>query len=195
MFGQLSSRLSPPHQLILSFASIIMVGTALLMLPPSTVKGSIHSIDALFTATSAVCITGLTVLDTGKDFPMFGQLVILGLIQCGGIGIITFSIFFMSIFRKSLPFYGRKIAEETFSQKGAEGFYPLLKSVIIFTISIEAIGALLLCIRFIPLHSVAEGLYYSVFHSISAFYNTGFSLFSNNLMDYKSDYLVNLVIT
>ncbi|MEK7850352.1 MAG: TrkH family potassium uptake protein [Deltaproteobacteria bacterium] len=195
MFRQLLSRLSPPHQLILSFASIILIGTALLMLPLSTVKGSIHPIDALFTATSAVCVTGLTVLDTGKDFSLFGQMVILGLIQCGGIGIITFSLFFMSIFRKSLPFYGRKTAEETFSQKGAEGFYPLLKSVIIFTVSIEAIGVLLLCLRFIPLHSVTGGLYYSIFHSISAFCNAGFSLFSNNLMDYKGDYLVNLVIT
>lgn len=195
MFRQFLSRLSPPHQLIASFAAIIFIGAALLMLPVSTTKGSIHPIDALFTATSAVCVTGLTVLDTGKDFTLFGQMVILGLIQCGGIGIITFSLFFMAILGKALPYYGRKTAEETFSYKGGEDFYAILKAVIIFTFSIEIVGALLLSIRFIPLYSAAKGSYYAVFHSISAFCNAGFSTFSNNLMDFKSDYLVNLVIT
>lgn len=195
MFRRLLSSLSPPHQLILSFAAIILIGALLLLLPLATVKGSIHPIDALFTATSAVCVTGLTVLDTGKDFSLFGQIVILGLIQCGGIGIITFSLFFMTILKKSLPFYGRKTAEEVFSQKGAEGFYPLLKSVIIFTFLIEVVGTLLLCTRFIPSYSVTDGMYYSIFHAISAFCNAGFSLFSNSLMDYKGDILVNMVIT
>ena len=195
MFRQLLSKLSPPHQLMASFAAIILIGALLLMLPIATTKGYIHPIDALFTSTSAVCVTGLTVLDTGKDFSLFGQIVILSLIQCGGIGIITFSLFFMAILGKALPYYGRKTAEETFSQKGGEGFYPLLKAVIIFTATIELIGALLLTIRFASSFSVLTGSYYAIFHSISAFCNAGFSIFSNNLMDYKGDILVNLVIT
>ena len=195
MVRQFLSRLSPPHQLIVSFAGIILAGAALLMLPAATIKGSIHPVDALFTATSAVCVTGLTVLDTGKDFSLFGQLVILGLIQCGGIGIITFSLFFMAMFGKALPYFGRRTAEDTFSQKGAEGFYPLLKAVIIFTALIELTGALFLAVRFIPSFSVLTGSYYAIFHSISAFCNAGFAIFPNNLMDYKGDILVNLVIT
>jgi trk system potassium uptake protein TrkH len=181
--------------LILSFASVILFGAALLMLPFSTTKGLIHPIDALFTATSAVCVTGLVVLDTGRDFTLFGQLVILGLIQCGGIGIITFSLFFMVILRRTLPYFGRKTAEETFSYKAGEDFYAILKAVIVFTLTIEIMGALLLSIRFIPLYSVVKGSYFSIFHSISAFCNAGFSIFSNNLMDFKGDYLVNFAIT
>ena len=142
MVRQLLSRLSPPHQLIVSFAGIILVGAALLMLPAATTKGSIHPVDALFTSTSAVCVTGLTVLDTGKDFSLFGQLVILGLIQCGGIGIITFSLFFMAMFGKALPYFGRRQRRIPSSQKGADSI--LLRLLYIYGLN-RVTGAIPRC--------------------------------------------------
>ncbi len=185
---------SPARFSILAFAVLICVGTLLLVLPAASTGKGVGLIDALFTATSASCVTGLVVLDTGKDFTAFGQSVILLLIQVGGLGIMTLSTLFLLLAGKRTSLVSRLVIKDALTDGKERSLPSLLKDVLLFTVGIEGIGALLLCVRLLPGRSVPEAVYLSVFHSISAFCNAGFSIFSDSLMHYREDWLVSLTI-
>jgi len=172
----------------------MIAGTVLLMLPFSTTSGNISFMDALFTSTSAVCVTGLTVLDTGTYFTIFGQTVILILIQLGGLGIMTVSVVLFQFLGKIVSFRQRMAMQETFAHTPRKDIYRLIKSILVFTILIEGAGALLLFFHWIREFPVLKALYMAVFHSVSAFCNAGFALFNNSLMNYTGSYLLNFTI-
>jgi len=186
-------KLSPPQVLALGFLAAIAVGTILLNLPAaSSIGKSIGFINALFTATSATCVTGLIVLDTGKDFSTFGQLVILILLQCGGLGIMTMSTMFAFLVGKKISLRQRLIMQESLNQFSIGGLVRLAKYILIFTAAIEITGAIILFFCWQRIYSPLQALYLAVFHSISAFCNAGFSLFSDSLIRYKGDLAINL---
>jgi len=187
--------LTPERTLILSFLTIILIGTFLLSLPYAARTKPASFIDALFTATSAVCVTGLIVWDTGSFYSHFGQVVILILIQVGGLGIMTFSVFFYLLLGRSIGFRDRRIIQDTFSQFPIRNIYVLLKSVFLYTIVIEIVGALLLFIGWSNRFPRVTALYFSLFHAVSAFCNAGFSLFSDSFVGFQGNITINLTIT
>jgi trk system potassium uptake protein len=193
--GNFFSRvLSPTRIFVLSFAAVIVTGGILLWFPFSAAGGTIRFVDALFTSTSAVCVTGLVVLDTGKDFSTAGQVITVLLIQIGGLGIITFSTVFFVLMGRGISFKGREIVQSTFLHTPRRDFMVIAKTVFVFTFVTEAGGALLLFTRFVQDVAVGPALYQSVFHAVSAFNNAGFSLFSDNLIGYQGDLIVNLAV-
>ena len=186
-------KLSLPQVLALGFLSAIAIGTILLILPAaSSTQKSIGFINALFTATSATCVTGLIVLDTGKDFSTFGQLVILILLQCGGLGIMTMSTMFAFLAGKRISLRHRLLIQESLNQFSIGGLVRLAKYILIFTAVIEGVGAAILFFYWQRIYSPLQALYLAAFHSISAFCNAGFSLFSDSLIRYKGDLVINL---
>ncbi|MBI3814634.1 MAG: hypothetical protein HY279_09250 [Nitrospinae bacterium] len=186
-------KLRPSHIVIISFASFIVIGAILIFLPVSSTKGHLSFIDSLFMATSAVCVTGLTVVDVGKDLSSFGQGVLLMLVQLGGLGIMTFSTIFIYILKGQISTQDRLILQGSFSYTGRD-IYSLLKHIFFFTILIEGIGAAALFLRFCFEYNIGTALYISIFHSVAAFCNAGFSLFPDSLMRYQRDISVNLII-
>ncbi|MEA1964467.1 MAG: TrkH family potassium uptake protein [Candidatus Aerophobetes bacterium] len=190
-------RLPPPSIVILTFISIIAVGTFLLLLPKSTVSGKETTfLDALFTATSATCVTGLIVVDTGSHFSLSGQLIILILIQIGGLGLMTFTSFFALALGKGFGLKDRFLLRDILSYKNMGGIGSLILSILRITFIIEGIGALLLYIQFLPQTKGALScLYSAIFHSISAFCNAGFSLYSDSFMRYTNSLGINLVMS
>ncbi|MEK7484813.1 MAG: potassium transporter TrkG, partial [Planctomycetota bacterium] len=187
-------QLSQEWLLILSFAGIIFLGTLLLMLPISCTGDSLSFIDALFTATSATCVTGLSVVDTGTKFTLFGQITILVLIQLGGLGITVFSIALLYLFERQLSLTRRDMLSEVLNQGPTQNLTELLKTVFIGTFFIEAVGAFLLTYAFSKSMPWDEALYSGIFHSISAYCNAGFGLHPDNLIRYQGDVLVNFTI-
>lgn len=182
--------------LIGSFFGLILLGTVLLKLPAATPEGRpIGWIDALFTATSATCVTGLAVRDTGSEFTLFGQLVILGLIQAGGLGLMTFSLFILALFRGRVSLAQRSIFEQTLAARAGGKLWPVLRLVFLFTFTTEAVGALLLFVRWLPEMGVARAAYNGVFHAVSAFCNAGFGLRPDNLTAWRGDPLVVLPVS
>jgi trk system potassium uptake protein TrkH len=190
------SRLAPAQLFILSFIFVILMGTGLLLLPEATTGKQISIVDALFTATSATCVTGLIVVDTGSYFTLFGQLVILVLIQIGGLGLMTVTTFFTLIIRKNMSVRESIFMSSTMNIKALSKVSNLLISTLTLTLSFEFIGVIFLCIGWRG-NDFEWGsiVYYSIFHSISAFCNAGFSLFSNNLENYKSNITINITVT
>ncbi len=189
-------RLGPARILVASFAGLILTGAFLLTLPAASTGKPLGFIDALFTATSATCVTGLTVVDTGSAFSRFGQIVILALIQLGGLGLMTFStlvLYFLSRGRLSLS--SRDLLQETFSQGPMQNLKALLKTVFLATFAIELVGAMLLTLRFMRDLPSTTAVYHGIFHSISAFCNAGFALYGDNLEKYRADVLVNFTVT
>ena len=176
--------------LMLSFAGAILIGALLLMLPPASVGKSLSFVDALFTATSATCVTGLTVVDTGTHFSPFGQIVILALIQMGGLGIMTFSTFFLFLFGRSVSMKTHDALSDTLGHAPAGDTRRLLKTVLGFTAAAEGIGVLLFLRRFVELFPFPKALYHAVFHAISAFCNAGFALYSESFVSHQGDLLV-----
>ncbi len=183
----------PAKLLIVSFLAAILIGSLLLYLPFSTHK-PISYIDALFTSTSAVCVTGLIVKDTGKDFTTFGQIVILILIQLGGLGIMTFSSVILLLLGRGLSFVNRSVLEQSFVPTAFRNFSDFLKKILLYTFITEVVGALLLFLRFSKEFKLPFAIFTSIFHSISAFCNAGFSLFTTSLMKWKGDLLINIVM-
>ncbi len=179
---------------IFSFLFMILIGTLLLMLPWSTQNQQLALIDALFTATSATCVTGLTVVDIGTSCSLFGQIVILLLIQAGGLGIMTFSTFFIFLMMGKFSISGREVIQETMTQQPFRNIAGLLKTIFIATILIELAGTLLLTFCFWDQFSPLRSFYCGIFHAISAFCNAGFSLFPNSFIDYQGDWKINLII-
>jgi len=177
-----------------SFLVAILIGTALLLLPPSTVSRRIGLVEALFTATSAVCVTGLVVVDTATYFTKLGQIIILCLIQLGGLGIMTFSTMILLAAGRRISFQDKILVQESFLPAAPKDFRTLIRNVFIMTGLIEMAGAGLLFLRFSQLFPWPQALFDSLFHSIAAFCNAGFSTFSQNLEGFTGDIVVNLTI-
>ena len=180
----------PIQTVAASFVIVALLGSLLLITPWANQGPRISWVDAFFTSTSAVCVTGLTVTDPGSTFTLFGQIVILGLIQAGGLGIMTFSVLLIMFSGRRISVYGRIITELTFTPHPEVQIYALLRTIIGATLAIEATGAILLYF-FTP----DRGLFSAGFHAISAFCNAGFSLFPDNLCQFRGHLGVNLVIT
>ena len=164
------------------------------MLPYATTAHRFRFVDALFTSTSATCVTGLVVVDTGKIFSSFGQLVILILIQAGGLGIMTIPTLFILMAGRRPSLAGQIVIKDTFTQSKDRSVLSILRDVLLFTFLIEGIGTALMFFRFFPETNVMEALYISAFHSISSFCNAGFSLFSESFVAYQGDWFLNIVM-
>lgn len=178
-------KLHPALLILASFLTAIACGAALLMLPVSCRMAPSNIIDALFTATSAVCVTGLVVVDTGSHFTMFGQVVILFLIQIGGLGVMTISVMLFQWLGKSISIRQRMAMQDVFSQTPRHDIFDLVKSVLIFTIAAESIGTLILTVLWVKEYPFPQAVYLALFHSVSAFCNAGFSLFPDSLVGYS----------
>nr|WP_233530959.1 TrkH family potassium uptake protein [Paenibacillus alkalitolerans] len=188
-------RLSPPRTLALGFLIIILTGTLLLMLPVSTHPGyRLSFIDALFEATSAVCVTGLVVVDTGSAFTVFGQVVLLMLISIGGLGFMTFGIMIAVLLGKKIGLSDRLLVQSATNQFSLSGLVRLVKIIILATFIIEAAGAVLLAVVWSGEMGWPKALYYGVFHSISAFNNAGFGLEADSLMKWVANPAINIII-
>ena len=185
---------SPTRIVILGFAFFIISGAILLMLPMASTGNPLGFIDALFTSTSAVCVTGLTVVDTGKAFSGFGQLIILILIQAGGLGIMTVSTLFLMLTGRRPSLTGQMIVQDTYTHSGKQNPISILKDIVLFTFAIEGAGIILLFFYFFTQNDWQKSLFLAVFHSISAFCNAGFSLFSDSFVAYRESWMLNLVI-
>lgn len=169
--------LKPINVLPLGFIVVILTGTLLLMLPFARKSGSSFSfIDALFTATSATCVTGLVVVDTGTFFSTFGQVVILLLIQLGGLGLMTMSMILFTFTGRKISLHDRMSMAEGLGESRLQGVVRLARGALLVTGIFELTGAVLLSFRFIPQYGLVKGLWFSVFHSVSAFCNAGFDL-------------------
>ena len=179
------------------FLVMILLGTGLLMLPQASRSGeSITFLDALFTATSASCVTGLVVVDTYSHWSLFGQLVILLMIQIGGLGFVTIGVYIAVMLKKRIGLWEREAINESVSSIHSSGAVRMTKRIIQGSLLVEGIGALLLMIRFIPLLGIKEGIYYGIFHGISAFCNAGFDLMGqfevfSSLCYFQKDPLIN----
>ncbi|MGV7106262.1 TrkH family potassium uptake protein [Flavobacterium sp. U410] len=165
-----------------SFIILALTGAFLMMLPSATTNG-ITFTNALFTATSAVCVTGLSVVDTANDFTIVGQSIILVLIQLGGIGILTFTSFFAFFFRGSSSFKEGLNTRDFIAHEGLKDVFRAALNVVIFTISVEIVGAFFIYTSVLNTSAVENKLFFSIFHSISAFCNAGFSILSSGLYD------------
>lgn len=187
---------NPPVTLMLSFALVILIGTVLLMFPVSSRLNRVTPpVDALFTATSATCVTGLVVLDTGTHFSLFGQIVILMLIQIGGLGIMTISTVFALLLGQRINLKLENVMHQVVGGSYAINLYQLLKNIILVTVVIELLGALGLYFKFSQDFAPLKAAWMSVFHSVSAFCNAGFSPLSGNLAGYVDSLTVNVWIT
>ena len=189
---------SATQTICISFLLVIAVGTLLLTLPISSRTGRLGVIDAMFTATSATCVTGLIVRDTWSQFSMFGQVVILMLIQVGGLGLVTLTSFFALAARRRMGFRDLRLLGESVSADGLSKATEVLKIVIKLAAAFEAVGIVLLLFAFVPQFG-AEGVWVSVFTAISAFCNAGFDLFGrfgaySSLVPYVNNYYVQAVV-
>ena len=183
--------------LALGFAIVILVGTFLLLLPISS--NHTDFLDALFTATSATCVTGLVVYDTATHWTLFGQIVILILIQIGGLGFITIGVFLATYLKKKISLRQRGLIEESVSSLKVAGGVKLVKHIIKGTFLFEGIGAVILSLVFIEDFGLLKGIYLGIFHSVSAFCNAGFDLLGiiepyGSLTPYASNIVVNITI-
>ncbi|PBH36444.1 TrkH family potassium uptake protein [Clostridioides difficile] len=191
-----------PTQIMVSgFAAIIVIGALLLTLPIASQSGeSIGLLNALFTATSAVCVTGLVMVDTATYWSLFGQIVIITLIQIGGLGFMTVATMFSLMARKKIQLRERLLIQESLNQADLSGLVRLTRFVLIITITIEGIGALVLSTVFIPQFGLSKGIWYSVFHAISAFCNAGFDLMGSvsgpftSLNSYVNNFTVSMTV-
>lgn len=177
MFSKLTKRLSGMQLIAVGFFIIILIGALLLMLPVSSRSGEYTPfMTALFTATSASCVTGLVVVDTFSHWSLFGQLVILTMIQIGGLGFITIGVTVSMLLRKKIGLAQRGLIRESLNIIELSGMVRLTKRIVIGTLFFELTGALILALCFIPKMGLLQGIYYGIFHSISAFCNAGFDL-------------------
>lgn len=189
--------LRPGQILSIGFLMVAIIGALLLMLPISTTEGNaVDFVDALFTSTSAVCVTGLIVVNTGEAFTLFGQIVILLLIQIGGLGFMTMaSLFFMAI-GKRFSLKERLVIQESFNSDTLQGLIRLVRNAVIIALSVETVGAIVLSFAFVPDFGWGKGIFSGIFISVSAFCNAGFDPLgmANSLEAYISDPLVNIPI-
>lgn len=188
---------SPTAVIAIGFAILILIGAFLLSLPVAAIDHkSIGGFDALFTATSAVCVTGLIVRDTATTFSVFGKVVLICLIQVGGLGFMAFATLMLRMLGERLTLRQRMIAGELMNEEHLGGIGNLITWVVVSTFTVELAGAVLLSFRMIPTYGFVKGAAYSVFHAISAFCNAGFDLFGNfaSLTGFTTDVLINLSV-
>ena len=190
---------SATRSIALGFALIIFVGAIMLTLPIATRTGEVNFIASLFTATSATCVTGLVVADTYQNWSVFGQIVVITMIQLGGLGFMTVGVYISVLLKKKIGLQERESIHESVNTLETAGVVRLVKKIVQGTFIIEGIGGMLLATRFIPRFGVKRGIYYSVFHSISAFCNAGFDLMGiegeySSLVAFEDDIVVNLVV-
>ena len=192
-------KLSPARLIALSFFLVILIGAGLLMLPAASKGAPAAPLDALFTATSATCVTGLIVRDTFTGWTTFGQIVIITLIQLGGLGFMTVITLVSFAVGKRLSLYDRKVLMQSAGNTTLNGVGGLIRRIVPFTFVFELTGAALLATRFVPAFGWGRGLYASVFHAISAFCNAGFDLMGmrepySSLTSFVADPVVNLTV-
>jgi trk system potassium uptake protein len=184
------------RSICLGFIAVISLGAMLLMLPISTSSGQWNDpIVALFTSTSAVCVTGHVVVDTATYFSRFGQLAIVLLIQVGGLGYMTVTTFLLLLLGRRFGLKDKVAIQQSLDRRSLQGSNQVLQSIVATTIIFELTGAFLLLFVFVPDLGWNKGIWFSLFHSISAWNNAGFGLFSDNLVGYEGSWLVNAVIT
>ncbi len=180
----------------LGFIAVILAGTALLMLPFATSSGQWNNpIVALFTATSAVCVTGHVVVDTATYFSGFGQFVIMLLVQIGGLGYMTVTTFLLLLLGRRFGLKDKIAIQQALDRRSLQGSNQILRSIVATTMIFELTGAFLLLLEFVPRVGWPKGLWFAIFHSVSAWNNAGFALFSDNLVSYQGSLLLNMVIT
>lgn len=187
------SRTPPPAVLATGYLALVVLGALLLMLPPMA-RTPVRLVDALFTSTSAVTVTGLGVIDTEHVLTFWGQLVVAVLIQLGGLGLMTFAVLVWSALGRPLGITQGVYLREDLNQTSYVQLTRLVRTIFRVVIIAELAGAMLLCLSFMPAHGLAAGLWHAIFHSISAFNNAGFSTFSPGLTIYATDPIVNTVI-
>ena len=183
--------------LALGFLAVILLGTVLLALPIVAKNGqSIGLFDSLFTSTSAVCVTGLVVVDTGTTFSLFGQIVLIVLIQVGGLGFMVFATMLMVMLGRKISIRGRMLIRESMNASSLSDLGSLTRLYLLLSLAIELIGTITLCFRFVPLYGWKHGTWMALFHSVSAFCNAGFDLFGNyaSLTAFSGDPLVLLTV-
>ena len=196
----MKKKISSIRVIALGYMIMILIGTLLLMLPISSQNGqSAPFNEALFTATSASCVTGLIVRDTATEWTLFGQAVIITLIQIGGLGFMTIATWFSMLLKRRMGLKERELMVMSINNDNIGSIKGLTKTIICGTAIIEGTGALLLATRFIPQFGLAKGIWYSVFHAISAFCNAGFDLMGiqapyASLVNYSDDIIVNLTV-
>ena len=194
------NKLTATRTIAIGFLGIILAGTVLLALPIASADGkAVDLLTALFTATSATCVTGLVVVDTYSGWSAFGKTVLLTLIQIGGLGFMTIGVFVAVLMKKNIGLKERGILQESMNMLQIGGIVRLVKKITIGTFLIEGVGAVLLSIRFIPQMGWIRGIGNGIFHSISAFCNAGFDLMGkteeySSLVSYSGDVLVNITI-
>ncbi len=193
-----NTKLKGVQILALGFLAVILIGAIILTLPISSASGEYTNfLDALFTSTSAVCVTGLITLDTGTHWSMFGQTIIMLLIEIGGLGFMSFTTLIAIILGKKITLRDRLILQDAMNTFSIQGLVKMVEYVLTFTVTVQLSGALLFSTQFIPQYGIGKGLFYSLFHSISAFCNAGFDLFGNfsSLTSYSSNWVVILVVS
>lgn len=189
------NRLSFSRKLILGFLTVIIFGSILLYMPFSLQEGQkISFLTAVFTITSAICVTGLSVIDISKVLSFEGQIILLLCIQLGGLGVMTFSSLFFLLIGKKMSYKERELIKEERNAENSGEIIDFIKKIVIIVLLIEGIGAFFLTLEFLKEFNLSKAIYYGIFHSISAFCNAGFALFSNNLEGYTGSILMNMTI-
>ena len=191
---QSTINLSPPSLLALGFLSFILIGTLLLKLPIAH-YGELSWINALFTATSAVTITGLSVVNVGEAYTTFGKVVIMLLLQCGGLGFMTFAILAALSLSSNIGLKQQVMAQETIGQTSLSKVSFTIKGVLLYSLFFEALGTVILTIAWMQEYDFAHAFFYAAFYSVSAFNNGGFSLFPNSLMSFSEHYFITFTIS
>ena len=190
-----SGRLSAPKKVSLSFLAVIIIGAIVLSLPFSNKKEAASFLDNLFIATSAVCVTGLSPLTVVDQYNLFGQTVLIILVQIGGLGFLTFLYLFLFLARQRITLSRKLVFTEALNQNSLSMLPRLLKTIFIYTVSIETIGLIFFSMFFIPRLGALKGLYYGIWHSISAFCNSGFDLCgSTSLISYNTNPIINFIV-
>lgn len=195
LINRLKKNTSPPQLIMIVFFILIWMGTALLTLPHSSSTGkSVGLLNALFTATSAICVNGLIVVDTGSAYSLFGQIIIMILIQIGGLGFMTFGVMVAIILGKKIGLKQRLILQQTTHSTSAQGLVKLSLYMVLIAFVFEALATIVLTLRWHQEFGWGLAAYYALFHSVSAFNNAGFALWSDSLTPFVGDPIVNITI-
>lgn len=191
-----NKKMSAPRLLVSSFLILIILGSLLLSMPWAA-NSPTSFVDALFTSTTSVCITGLLVVDTGTHWTLFGQFIILLLMQVGGLGVMAFAGFFALLMGRKIYLRERLLMQQSINVSAVGGIVRIFKYLLGFTFSLEALGAIILAIRWTPLMGLKKALWFGLFHSVSAFNNAGIDLFGSfkSLSAFRQDLTVNIVIS
>ncbi len=195
--SQTTKRVSPAQIIVIGFAGVIVLGAILLNLPFASSSGkSIGLLNAFFTSASGVCVTGLSVIEVGTTLSVFGQVVLLVLIQIGGLGFMITTSFIYMLIGKRITLKERMVLKESLNELNLQGIVRMARNILLLTLIAESAGILLMMIRFVPDYGVVQGIYYSVFHSISSFCNAGFDILGlgTSMQTYVSDPLINFTM-